>query len=295
MRMKKRILLTSLVFVLPFVLTGCDWFADKQWKEKFGTPELFLDKVDVQKSNIRMFNDSDDYDYGDEVKTALLEATPFEKATKKNKTAPKYFTYYHLIASANSGPNYCKMSVYNDGYISIDYKTSLGPHQYAYFTMDEAKASEIVDFTFTKIENNQKIREEDAEAAQEHAKIEDFIGTMREKSSITQCQYTELKNHVYEDTKFYDDGDLLLLMKDVEYTKTSEFTVSYAALTYNYRDKAEAQQYWEYELDSKCNLVSVYYTYRNSLDESSGLSIQYSIDVNKGTAILAKAKELAGK
>ena len=83
--------------------------------------------------------------------------------------------------------------------------------------------------------------------------------------------------------------------QDVEYIKTSDFTVSYPALTYNYRDKAETQEYWEYELDSKCNLVSVYYTYRNSLDESSGLSIQYSIDVNKGTAILAKAKELAGK
>ncbi len=293
--MKKRFLLASLVFVLPLALTGCDWFADKEWKEKFGTPELFLEKVDVQKSNIRMYNDSNDYDYGDEVKTALLEAAPFEKTTKKKKTAQKYFTYYHLIAPANSGPNYCKMSVYDDGYISIDYKRSLGPHQYAYFTMDETKASEIVDFTFAKIENNQKIREEDAEAAQEHAKIENFIETMKEKSSITQCQYTELKKYTFEDTKFYDNGDLLLLMEDVEYIKTSDFTVSYPALTYNCRDKAEAQDYWEYELDSKCNLVSVYYTYRNSLDESSGLSIQYSIDVNKGTAILAKAKELAGK
>ena len=94
MRMKKRILLASLVFVLPLALTGCDWFADKEWKEKFGTPELFLEKVDVQKSNIRMYNDSNDYDYGDEVKTALLEAAPFEKTTKKTKTAQKYFTYY---------------------------------------------------------------------------------------------------------------------------------------------------------------------------------------------------------
>ena len=296
--MKKHIIVAPLFFV-ALSLTGCNLFASKDWEEKYGTPELFLSVVEEKGrhyNTIHKYNETEeDYDYGYEVRDALLSAAPFEKVSKKKKVSEKYFTYYHLISPANSGPNYCQMSIYDDGYIKIDHKSSLGPHQYLYFTMDEQKASEIVDFTFTKIENNRKIREEDAEAAQEYAKIENFIDTMRKKSSPTRCQYTELNNHVYEDTKFYDDGDLSLLMKDVEYTKTSDFTTSYPALTYNCRDKAEALEYWEYELDSKCNLVSVYYAYRNSLDEFSGLSIQYSIDANQGTAILAKAKELSGK
>lgn len=289
--MKKHIIAAPLFFV-ALSLSSCSFFNNKDWVEKYGTPELFLDCVVIENSSIRMYNEEigEDYDYEYEVKDALLNAGPFEKTSKKRKVSEKYFTYYHLISPANSGPNYCQMSIYDDGYIKIDHKSSLGSHQYAYLTMDAQKASEIVDFTFSKIENNRRIRSNDEQVAKEKATIEAFIQTMRSKSSSTRCQYSTKKNETFVDSYFYDDGNLLSLIENVQYTPITDVNCDYDALVYN---DDGLRTGLEYRLDSKGIQASVEYRYINSLNEHRAVETFYSLNYASGFAILEEAKALA--
>ena len=144
------------LFFLPIILTTLSLtscFGDDEWKKEFGTPELFLSQVGDY-SLVYLYgadnnNRGEDIDY--EIRNALLEAAPFTETNKKSSEAERYFTYQAFWQPATSGPNFCNMSVYDDGFIKIHHKKSLGPNQYVYFTMDEAKATSIVDMVFAKI------------------------------------------------------------------------------------------------------------------------------------------------
>ena len=85
-----------------------------------------------------------------EVKNAILEAAPFNETNKTSSSEERYFTYHILRSHSTVGPNYCAMTIYDDGLMVIDYKSALGPHQYAYFVMDDDKATSIIDLVLTK-------------------------------------------------------------------------------------------------------------------------------------------------
>ena len=61
------------------------------------------------------------------------------------------FHLWRILAPAASGPNYCNMSIWDDGLIRIDHKKSLRTQNYLYFSMDADKATNTNNFVFEKL------------------------------------------------------------------------------------------------------------------------------------------------
>lgn len=145
----------KVMFFIPLLitsigLTGCSLFNDDSWKKEYGTPELFLENI--KEGLLYLYdNQNQTTDTDDEIKTTLSLSGPYEETKTKKPTSEKYFTYQAYWQPATSGPNYCNMSVWDDGFIKIHHKNSLGPHQYTYFTMDAEKATIVVNMVFLKL------------------------------------------------------------------------------------------------------------------------------------------------
>lgn len=136
-------------------LSGCI-FDDDSWKEDYGTPETLLNTVlnDLYIPRVYLYEDekqTEDEDYV--ITNYILKAGPFEETKQKQATSEKYFTFEAFWQPATSGPNYCNMQVYDDGYIVINHKKSLGRLQSVYFSMDSVKSLDIVEFVFNRINN----------------------------------------------------------------------------------------------------------------------------------------------
>ena len=156
--MVKRFLVLP-IFAISMSLSGCPYRCsdDDSWKEKYGNPELFFESVFNSNYIPHLYkyeneNQTEDADY--EVANYILKSGPFEEGSKKKNTVERYFTYEAYWQPATSGPNYCNMSIWDDGYIVINHKRSLGRLQSVYFSMDPSKAVEVVDFAFSKITEN---------------------------------------------------------------------------------------------------------------------------------------------
>ena len=129
---------------------------DGKWKEEYGNPILFMDSV--IKANHPYHYGSCFYHYDlntsknlDEefvVANAAKDAGPFSETKKKDNRSERFFTYQAYWTPATSGPNYCNLALYEDGFVEIVHKTSLGPYGYLYFETDAAKAKYVVDMAF---------------------------------------------------------------------------------------------------------------------------------------------------
>ena len=149
-------------FLLPlsllcFSLGSCTLFEDDAWKEEYGSPELFLAQVtEVTKWNGTVYLlDSGHWtpDEGFAIKEAILASGPFEAIGEKEPATDRYFTYVAYWQPATSGPNFCNMSIWEDGLIRIHHKKSLGPDGFLYFSMDGDKASEINDMVVSIVDS----------------------------------------------------------------------------------------------------------------------------------------------
>ena len=140
------------LLIAPLLLSGCFLFPDNgEWKKEWGTPELFLEHV-VGNKYVHLYDDQRGYKDTDfEIRDKIRESGPFETTDKRNSTVERYFTYQGFWTPATSGPNFCNMAIWADGFIMIDHKSSLGPHGYLYFSMDMAKASNLTNFVFAKL------------------------------------------------------------------------------------------------------------------------------------------------
>lgn len=150
--MKNKLLLVPFIPLL-FTLTACPFsFGDNDaWKEEWGTPELFLQNIKGD-TYVYMYEKEGRYlDNNYEIRDLIKESGPFESIDKRNPTTDRYFTYEGYWQPATSGPNYCNMSIWEDGLIRIDHKKSLGSHKYLYFSMDADKATNINNFVFEKL------------------------------------------------------------------------------------------------------------------------------------------------
>ena len=153
--MKNKLLYINLVS-LSFLLTACPFSLgdNGEWKKKYGTPELILENSWV--NNVYLYNDQSYFhDEENVIREALKQAAPYEKASKRS--VPKdmrYFTYEGVWKAATTGPNYEHLSVWENGYVRTDHKSSLGPHEYLYFSISEEKATYLVDLVFSISETN---------------------------------------------------------------------------------------------------------------------------------------------
>ena len=154
--MKRMLRLLVIPFIaLSLTLTACPFSFDDndEWKEKYGTPELFLENIEGH-TYVYMYEKEGQYSDSDFViRNLIKESGPFESIEKRNPTADRYFTYEGYWQPATSGPNYCNMSIWDDGLIRIDHKKSLGSHRYLYFSMDADKAFTINDRVFEILSN----------------------------------------------------------------------------------------------------------------------------------------------
>ena len=289
----KRTLISALLILIPFVATGC---ADGGWND-YNTPTKFLSKAESSSYrfylsiNIEEPTHSSDKDYNLEVRNALADAKPFKKSERSSSDSQRYFDYIARYSDAYIGlapALYCTMSVYDDGFIKIDFQ-EIKEHKYAYFEMDAIKAKEINDLVYTKIPKERAIKEEDREQAYQDGEINNFITSMEKKSSIkVQCDMSANRT-------FYDNGDLLNLIKDVEYTPTYDSYPLGSNKTFIYNVYEKGSEYWTYELYDSGDYVRIYYSYKNRLEENETIHINYQIDASQGEAIIAKAIELGNK
>ena len=230
-----------------------------------------------------------------EINKALLEAAPFETTKNKKSSVDTYFTYENFLSNAMSGPNYCLMQVYTDGFIRIDHKSSLGPHQYAYFTMDATKAEAIYDQVAIKIYYENQVEKEDLEKAKIDGAITNFITEMEKLESVNAC-YKDLSASDYQNHTFIDDGEILNLIKDVEYTPITNktFPDSWVTLEYHYHDSTKPDELeWSYNLHVDGDSMRINYEYIDRVGRKSKTAIYYSLDAAKGLEIINRSAELA--
>ena len=144
---------------LPFIslsllLTACPFsFNDGgAWKDRFGTPELLLENA-TDRSNVYLYDDQKQFkDEDHAIRDAIKDIAPFEESD--NHSVPKdvrYFTYEASWVPATTGPNYEHLSIWENGFVRIEHKSSLGPYEHLYFSVSEEKASLLVDWVFSVI------------------------------------------------------------------------------------------------------------------------------------------------
>ena len=146
----KRIFLASMLLLTSVSLSACI-FSDDGYKE-YQTPELFLSQgqggyqCSVKSSRIdtgsTMIYDTD-LEVRDYINNYLGQ---YETISKPKANSDRYIIYRILISHATTGPNYSEMTIYDNGSMKIDYKSSLGPHHYFYYSMNNEKASAINDY-----------------------------------------------------------------------------------------------------------------------------------------------------
>ena len=149
--MQKALLLFPFVGIATLLASCLFSFGDNgEWKKNYGTPELLLENARSE-AYVYLYEDQNQFkDKGDVIKDALKEASPYTEA--QAKSIPQdvaYFTYEAKWTPATSGPNYEHLSIWKDGYVRIHHKTSLGPHEYLYFSLPEAKAASLVEWVFS--------------------------------------------------------------------------------------------------------------------------------------------------
>ena len=198
LRVMKNKLLFLPVAAIVLSLTGCIF--DDEWRKEYGTPELFLNAVqdgDYHNESLIVDDEEQIVDYDYEIRDALLESGPFETRNNKDNGKGRSFTYQAYWQPATTGPNYCLMDIWDNGYLRITHKRSIGYKQYAYYSMSEEKATSINDLVREKIERGKQISEEAHQKALVDGTIENFIVEMEKKSSIPVTYFDDSKNFAF--------------------------------------------------------------------------------------------------
>ena len=285
--MKNRLLFIPIAAIV-ISMASCD-FTDDAWREKYGTPELFLSQVggEYHQETLLLGEETYDADFNYEIRDALLASGPFETRNNKDEGTGRCFTYRAYWQPATTGPNYCLMDVWDNGYLKITHKRSIGFKQYAYFSMNEEKATSLNDLVRANIERNKQIAEEAYQQALEDGKIENFITEMEKKSSIP-VMYYEQKNNTYQIYNYNDTGELFDLIKNATFTPSDANFAGGRQLVFNDDDNDN----WSFIISTE-GVPYTNYVYADSLGRTEVVRITYSFPEEEQNAILAKALQLA--
>ena len=284
--MKSRLLFIPIAAIV-ISMASCD-FSDDAWREKYGTPELFLSQVggEYHRETLLLGEETYDADFNYEIRDALLASGPFEARNNKDEGTGRCFTYRAYWQPATTGPNYCLMDVWDNGYLRITHKRSIGFKQYAYFSMNEEKATSLNDLVRANIERNKQIAEDAYQQALEDGKIEHFIAKMEEKTSYP-VTYYDFKDNTYQIFEFDDTGELFDLIKQATFTPSDENFAGQNKLVFNNDD----DDHWSFIINS-FGVAFTNYVYTDSLGRTEVVRITYSLPEEEQNAILAKALQL---
>lgn len=148
--MKKRFLFVT--SILAICLSGC-MFNFSTDENDYKTPELFLEQVNNLGCHANIKSTKYDYQIGDcdfSIYNELKTIKDYTKISKIDSKSETYF-YYEEWIPATSGPNIARMSIYDNGYLEIYRKQSLGSHHYFYFSFDSSLADSLNRFVENKI------------------------------------------------------------------------------------------------------------------------------------------------
>lgn len=280
----RSILVLLPIIVSVFSFNGCSIFASDDWKEEYGTPELFFENTYGDKYVYMYENEGQYKDEDLEILNAMKESGPFEETSKKEATSDRYFTYQGYWTPATSGPNYCYLSIWDDGFVRIHHKQSLGPHSYLYFTMDSDKAKSLTDMVFEKVSYAEDIRNADEAQAKIDGSIENFL-TMIEKKNSVACSIVLKEGIMYNTYSFIDYKEIFEILKNTTYTPVDSLKDD-VFFFYN------TSQDWTLELWGTSR-VRIQYHYTNKLDEYRGVALFYEVDSSVGQSILDLAAQKA--
>lgn len=275
--------------ILPaaLALTGC--FSSDGWR-KYYTPELFLEHARVH-PYVKVASSSKEssiMDYELKIKDVVLEAAPFTMTNKISPKSERYFTYRILISPSTAGPNYAEMRVWSDGHVQVDYKAALARLESFFYTFDADKAAAVTDYVDTRIDEVVLALEEDAGKARKSASIENFL---LEAEDATYCN-VKLRHEkvLYE---FDDDGRLLDLLGQMNFTPLGEAADYYDILTYHLEPLPDAFAEWYLCLNQDFGRVSIVCSYENRFGEEDSIRFSYAIDKVAGQAFYEEAVNLA--
>lgn len=282
--MKKRLLFIP-VAAVALSLSACK-LDDTEWRKDYGTPELFLNSLSGEHhSETLIVNDeSIGIDYNYEIKNAILASGPFEERNNKDDGTGRYFTYRAYYRTDATGENYCSMDIWDNGYLKITHKTSVGPKHYAYFSMDEEKATYVNDLVIEKDSRQKQIAEDAYQQALVDGAIDNFIIEMEKKSSYP-VSYLDFTNNTYTSYEYVDEGELFDLIKQATFTPSDDNFAGERQLVFNNDNN------WSFIINS-FGVPYVNYVYTDSLDRTEVVRITYSLPEAERDAILAKALEL---
>ena len=152
--MKPRILLFALATAL--MTGGCRLF--KGDEDEFKTPDLFFAKAEqwlcegayYASSKIGLEWQDRVYDCDHTMLAEMQRITEYQEVSRPSDMSDVYFLYENWVP-ATSGPNIARMTIFEDGYLEIYRKQSLGKHHYFYFSIDPELAASLNRFAETNI------------------------------------------------------------------------------------------------------------------------------------------------
>ena len=289
MKLAKKVLILPIISML-FSLSGCISFADDGWK-KYNTPELFLshsqvhDYVTVETTDV----DGKVLDYDFKIRDLILGVDNYETISKKSTKSNRFISYKILISHSTAGPNYSNMYIYDDGCLQIDYKSALGRKRSFYYSFDSSKAFSLVDSIENRINEIIEAENEDLEKAIVSGSMNNFI-TAIEEAEVVPVRCWEDKNTY----NFYDDNELLDIIKTIDLERSNDTTNYGQILLYNTDFTGEASlKEWHLDLLKNFEFIEIYYAYKNRFDYPKTSLTRYSLDAQKGRELHQKALEMA--
>ena len=284
--MKKRLLFIPIA-VTTLSVTSCR-FDDDEWRKDYGTPELFLNSVTEERHQESLIVNDENIgpDYGFEIKNAILDSSPFENRNTEDDGTGRSFTYQAYYQTDAAGASYCVMDIWDNGYLKITHKKTIGPKHYAYYSISEERATYLNDLVIEKNARQKQIAEDAYQQALVDGAIENFITEMEKKSSYP-VTYLDFKNNSYTTYEFVDEGELFNLIKQATFTPSDDNFAGERRLVFNNDNNDK----WSFVINNY-GVPYVNYVYTDSLDRTEVVRITYSLPDEERDAILDKALQL---
>ena len=290
--MKK--IITALLF-FSLSVSSCTLFPSD--KDEYKTPELFLSHIAIERMHFESSKEGYDYstpDYDKSVYYALKNIHEYEEISTMDNPSETYFLYEEIIP-ATSGPNIARMTIYENGYLEIYRKESLGKGYFFYYSFDAELAFDL----------NRLIEEKISFAIDEEKRAKDyanaiismdnfFIDAKKQTSVLSSCSG---ESYIYD---FYATIDVVNLMENITYELEDDRSSFGTCFRYNSSFSSRDGFNWSYHLSRSYDKVELWYYSSDALNREYTASLIYRLDSQKGRMMyenilsIAKATNING-
>ena len=285
--------------ILPILSVSVLLFARCSYSDNgfddYKTPELFFSHVNryenttLSVSAYPEIKNAPDYQW--EIKKAILDVGDYPLVTPNVELSQRFLNYHILVSNAMSGPNYSELTLHDDGFICVFYKSSLGWGHSIYYQIDKKIAASIVDMAEEKVYQWNQDSISASIQAENDGKIENFFAEMETHDSIFVIYYQQGKM-----TYYYDDKTLLRVLEEADYEFIGYSNSHSFDTAVGYHGASRyfvGEVHWVYQLNKAGDQVLIRYDYKDKINEVHSVRFLYSIDEAHGKQILDTVAELA--